>query len=77
MIDAKELKKIVRVCQKNGIVRFKSGDFEIEIKQGSVERDRKAASGLGPPDSEPFPSWDSLTPEQKLLWSSTPDIPTS
>jgi hypothetical protein len=75
MIKPEELRKIVRFCQKNGIIKFKSGDFEIEIK----ERPKAAARSkelLG--TEEPtFPNWDSLTPEQKLLWSSTPDLPTT
>lgn len=72
MIDSKEFRKIVRFCQKNGIFKFKSGDFEIELTKTAP------SSRVGESKSEAqepaFPNWDSLTPEEKLLWSSTPDI---
>lgn len=70
MIDPRELRKIVRFCQKNGILKFKSGDFEIEIaKYHAPVRDSSAEATA----DMNFPAWDTLTPEQKLLWSSTPD----
>lgn len=75
MIDTKELKKIVRFCQRNGIVKFKSGDFEVEIKEKpTIYKPGPELKGM--PEHE-FPNWDTLTPEQKLLWSSTPDTPTT
>lgn len=69
-MEPKELRKIVRFCQKNGILRFKSGDFEIELKEKQVY---KPSGDIENNPKESFPSWDSLTPEQKLLWSATPD----
>lgn len=68
-VDLKELRKIVRFCQKNGIISYKSGDFAIELSkfQPSVKQE------ISDSEIESFPSWDSLTPEQKLLWSATPD----
>jgi hypothetical protein len=70
MITAAELETLLKVCKQSGVTKLKSGDLEIDIKP--------------PPDShepvmaqEAFPSWDTLTPEQKLLWSATPDLPTS
>lgn len=71
MIDIKELKKIVRFCQKTGIVKLKSGDLELEIKEKPKVTPGPELKGDAPMQ---FPAWDSLTPEQKLLWSSTPDV---
>lgn len=71
IIDPKELRKIVRFCQKNGILKFKSGDFEIEIAKYHAPVAKETVTE-GSTDLN-FPAWDSLTPEQKLLWSSTPD----
>lgn len=71
MIDEKELKKIVRFCQKNGILKFKSGDFEIELSKwvSNSKQELPQASQ----NSIEFPPWESMTPEQRLLWSSTPN----
>ena len=70
MIKQAELQKIVRFCRKNGIVKLKSGDLEIELAVKPAPH-RKVPEMK---DSAPeFPSWDSLSPEQRLLWSSTPD----
>lgn len=74
MIDPKDLRKIVRFCQKNGILRFKSGDFEIELSKALPMRGASKEINVTDEAPSPFPSWDSLTPEQKLLWSATPDI---
>lgn len=75
MIDPKELKKIVRFCQKNGIIKFKSGDFEIEIAaQRLVATSSQREKDSAVPAPESFPAWESLTPEQRLLWSATPDL---
>lgn len=77
MIDAKTMRKIVLFCKKNGIIKFKSGDFEIEItpthsNSRKTNKENASEQGLA---SGAFPSWESLTREQRLLWSATPDIP--
>lgn len=73
MIPLKDLRKIVRFCQKNGIFRFRSGDFEIEIAKYQPSPSPSTNQAISDEKAESFPSWDTLTPEQKLLWSATPD----
>lgn len=73
MMPDKELRKIVRFCQKNGIVKFKSGDFEIEIKENRPKLTKSKGEALVEDPKDTFPAWESLTDEQKLFWSSTPD----
>ena len=51
---------------------------EIEMKEKpKVTRTDGLEIGNPKLSEQQFPSWDSLTPEQKLLWSSTPDLPTN
>ena len=66
-----EIRKIVRFCQKNGILKFKDGDFEIELKE--IPKKSSAPELTSEPQQPQFPSWESMSPEQRLLWSSTPD----
>lgn len=70
MQSLSEIRKIVRFCRKNGILRYKDGEFEINLKDMPLQTPGPEIQTNLVPE---FPSWDSLTPEQKLLWSATTD----
>lgn len=71
-LNSKDLQKLIRFLQKNGVSRFKNAEIEIELSPSLAPRQRqRAGSGANP--TEPAADkdgWDSLTAEQKLLWSS-------
>lgn len=71
--DIKSLKKLVSFCHKNGITKYKAGTFEIELAKISVKPKKDPTTSTGDSQGVPeFPSWDSLSPEQQMFWSSTP-----
>jgi hypothetical protein len=71
--DIKNLKKLIYFCRKNGILRYKSGSFEIELSNKVIPDEVKRRTEIPAEESPPgFPSWESLSDEQKLLWSATP-----
>lgn len=66
------MQKIVKFCQKNGIKRFKTADFEIEFLSDFSPKPKPLRSGqerpivvLGSEEGERMP-----TDDEMLLWSS-------
>lgn len=73
MTDLKDLKKLVSFLRKQGISRYKSADIELELSEGSVKRPSNGKKIVTSSEEKPpsYPSWESLSPEQQLLWSAT------
>lgn len=69
--NQKELAKIARFCRKNGIKHYKNGDIELSFGT-EIHQDKPPKRTSSVVEKDEFPQWDSLTDEQKLLWSSTP-----
>lgn len=69
-MNVKELKQIVTVCRKNGILRLKTSEFEIELDRSSFKKTK--VDKLIEKKLEEFPAWDSLPEEARLLYSSPP-----
>lgn len=67
----KELKQIITFCKKNGVNRFKSGDIEVELTPSTSKRHKPAITDTTESETTSL-GWDNLTPEERLLWSSTP-----
>lgn len=72
--DLKDLRKLIIFLRKNGISHYKSGEFELNLDKittlsGKMKNTTDNATEGVP--AGPFPSWDSLSQEQQLLWSSS------
>ena len=66
----KDLQKLIKFLQKNGVNRLKTAEFEIELGSRLAPK-RQTTKQAGPDSDSSGPAaWDSLTDEQKLLWSS-------
>lgn len=67
-LNLKELKQITSFCKKNGVFKLKTADFELELSKDSFSIQRESVVQ----DNPITQGWDTLTPEQQILWSSTP-----
>lgn len=71
-VNQRELAKLVHFCRKNGVFKCKTADFEIEIARESLRSPKPTGNSSGEITNEPFPPWNTLSPEEQLLWSSPP-----
>lgn len=75
--DLKSLKKLADVCRKSGIKTFKSGDVEFTLSEEPLTPIRKPRTSKSQKIVEesfaPDVNLGDLTPEQLLMWSSTPN----
>lgn len=77
-IDIKFIIKLAKACQKAGISHFSGFGIEFDLVGSSVSS-QKSKSKKGSPTKQQHEEqgeidtdgWDSLTPEEKLFWSST------
>lgn len=76
MIDPKDLKKLAAACRAAGIASFKSGDVEFTLSDSkpTARKSKPTTTKEVPKDAgldlDPASDgWDSLSPEERLLWS--------
>lgn len=78
--NLKELDKMIALCRKRGVTVIKIGALELQLGDAPKAQSRKDAKGAAPKASQfnekiDTDGWDSLSPEQKLFFSSDGFLP--
>lgn len=72
----KELEALLKLCRKHGVSGLKQGDLELTLTEHApveLKRDRSKKNASEPTsDMIEEGTWDSLSDEEKLMWSSVP-----
>ena len=70
-MDLKEIRKLTRFAQKNGLKRIKSGDFELEFKEPIGLQDQLVHRGLSTRKSgqKGIPIDGLPTEDEMMFWS--------
>lgn len=65
-LNIKDIRKVVNFCRKNGLIQFKTSDFEFTISERALKlpTSRSNKNPIGNMKQDPLPDL--------LLWSSTP-----
>lgn len=74
MKDHKELVKIIKFCQKNGIKRLKSGDFEFEFNDAILLEPAKPRPARAEPPVPMVPEDEGakMPPDNEMLFFASP-----
>lgn len=62
---AKELKKIIDICRKNGVIEYKDAEFQLKLTPSAPRLASKYKQ-----KKQDLPDVDSFTDEETLFWSS-------
>jgi hypothetical protein len=73
--DLKALKKLIKLCRAEGVKTVRVGELELHLGDTPAParppKGAPSAPGNIPEDPDP---WQTLTEEEKLLWSSLPRV---
>lgn len=75
--DLKELQKLIQLCRKTGIKTVKLGELELTLAdEAPVSKPRGKAAKKQEEEAKPgvYDSWEALSDEDKLFYSSTGQV---